>query len=84
MYDITNYSSFENLDDWLAAVTKVFSEEGSLPHIALVGNKCKWTHTALTLLCNYWSNVLLGDMEHMRTVRKERHVSFAKQFKMSR
>ncbi len=41
VYDITNYSSFENLDDWLAAVTKVFSEPGSMPHIALVGNKCK-------------------------------------------
>ncbi len=41
VYDITNYSSFENLDDWLTAVNKVFSEESPLPHIALVGNKCK-------------------------------------------
>ena len=39
VYDITNYSSFENLDDWLAAVNKVFSKGDSLPHIGLVGNK---------------------------------------------
>nr|ABD65442.1 Rab28 [Suberites domuncula] len=63
VYDITNYSSFENLDDWLAAVTKVFTEKESLPHIALVANKL--------------------DLEHTRTVRKERHNSFAKQHKMS-
>lgn len=45
VYDITNYSSFENLEDWLAMVRRVvsISEEDSWkpPHLALVGNKSK-------------------------------------------
>ena len=39
VYDITNYSSFENLDDWMNCVKKVFEQEEKMPHIALVGNK---------------------------------------------
>ena len=43
VYDITNYSSFENLEDWLAVVNKVGSssvkEDYKPPHLALVGNK---------------------------------------------
>ena len=43
VYDITNYSSFENLEDWLAVVNKVGSssvkENYKPPHLALVGNK---------------------------------------------
>ena len=40
VYDITNYSSFENLEDWLAVVNRVcFKEEARMPHLALVGNK---------------------------------------------
>ena len=45
VYDITNYSSFENLEDWLAMVQRVVSSsEGDSwkpPHLALVGNKSK-------------------------------------------
>lgn len=45
VYDITNYSSFENLEDWLAMVRRVVSSsEGDSwkpPHMALVGNKSK-------------------------------------------
>ena len=45
VYDITNYSSFENLEDWLAMVRRVISNsEGDSwkpPHLALVGNKSK-------------------------------------------
>ena len=41
VYDITNYASFENLEDWYASIKKVFESEGRLPHIALVGNKSK-------------------------------------------
>ncbi len=49
VYDITNYSSFENLEDWLAVVTNVFAGAESLPHIALVGNKCEIASSH-----NYW------------------------------
>ena len=45
VYDITNYSSFENLEDWLAVVTNVFAGADSVPHIALVGNKCEVAST---------------------------------------
>ena len=38
MYDITNFNSFENLEDWLALVKEVFAE-GEMPYVALVGNK---------------------------------------------
>lgn len=39
VYDITNYSSFENLEDWHTMVKKVYAKEEKKPHIALVGNK---------------------------------------------
>ena len=40
VYDITNHSSFENLEDWLAIVKRVFTKDGKKPpHFALVGNK---------------------------------------------
>ena len=38
MYDITNYASFDDLDDWLEIVKKV-TDKGRKPHMALVGNK---------------------------------------------
>lgn len=37
-YDVTNFPSFQNLEDWLDIVRKTFSDE-TLPYIALVGNK---------------------------------------------
>ena len=46
VYDITNYSSFENLEDWLTVVNRVSSsnkEDHKPPHLALVGNKSKLT-----------------------------------------
>lgn len=39
VYDITNHSSFENLEDWLSITKKVFEAEAKTPHMALVGNK---------------------------------------------
>ena len=40
IYDITNYSSFENLEDWLAVVNRVcYRGEDGRPALALVGNK---------------------------------------------
>ncbi|KAK2186205.1 hypothetical protein NP493_211g03004 [Ridgeia piscesae] len=63
VYDITNYPSFENLEDWYTAIKKVFESEGKLPHIALVGNKI--------------------DLEHMRTVKLDKHQRFAQEHSMS-
>lgn len=37
-YDITNYESFANLEDWHRLVLKTFKGE-KLPYMALVGNK---------------------------------------------
>jgi Ras-related protein Rab-28 len=41
VYDITNYQSFENLEDWYTVVKKVSEESETQPLIALVGNKSK-------------------------------------------
>ena len=42
VYDITNQSSFDNLEDWLEMVKRVCDKDGSrMPHIALVANKSK-------------------------------------------
>lgn len=41
VYDITNYQSFENLEDWFGAVKKVNEEAEVQPVVALVGNKSK-------------------------------------------
>ncbi|XP_076461443.1 ras-related protein Rab-28-like [Babylonia areolata] len=62
VYDITNYSSFENLEDWYNAVKKVCAG-GPLPHVALLANKV--------------------DLEHMRTVKQDKHQKFAQENKMT-
>lgn len=41
VYDITNYQSFENLEDWFSMVKKVNEESETQPFVALVGNKSK-------------------------------------------
>ena len=48
MYDITNYQSFENLEDWYSMVKKANEEADAQPVVSLVGNKSKYlerTHT---------------------------------------
>ncbi|CAM9236836.1 unnamed protein product [Laminaria digitata] len=42
-YDITNYDSFQNLDDWYRLVVKTFAS-GTMPYVAMVGNKCDLSH----------------------------------------
>ncbi|EMP39939.1 Ras-related protein Rab-28 [Chelonia mydas] len=39
VYDITNYQSFENLEDWYNMVKKANEESEIQPLVALVGNK---------------------------------------------
>ena len=41
-YDVTNYESFKNLEDWFAIVDAVFEKEK--PYVGLVGNKCDLSH----------------------------------------
>lgn len=41
VYDVTNYQSFENLEDWYSVVKKVSEESETRPLVALVGNKSK-------------------------------------------
>lgn len=40
-YDITNFESFANLEDWYRLVLKTF-DKAPLPYVALVGNKSTW------------------------------------------
>jgi Ras-related protein Rab-28 len=37
-YDITNYESFANLEDWNRLVVRTFSGS-TMPYLALIGNK---------------------------------------------
>lgn len=60
VYDVTNYQSFQNLDDWLELAKNLGAEEArsgnatkSGPLKILMGNKI--------------------DLEHLRTVKKDRH-----------
>ncbi|BFY97012.1 hypothetical protein BsWGS_00051 [Bradybaena similaris] len=43
VYDITNFSSFENLEDWFKVVSKVCGT-GPMPYMALIGNKRDLEH----------------------------------------
>lgn len=42
VYDITNYQSFENLEDWFNMVKKANEESDIQPVVSLVGNKSKY------------------------------------------
>jgi len=42
-YDITNYQSFQNLEDWYRLVRNTFGNE-PMPHVSLVGNKTDIAH----------------------------------------
>ncbi|RQM26635.1 hypothetical protein B5M09_003301 [Aphanomyces astaci] len=77
VYDITNYDSFQNLEDWLRLVQRTFGES-KLPYIGLCGNKCKLI--VLLYCCLYpISNDMScqGDLNHLRTVKAAKHKQFA-------
>ena len=38
VYDVTNPTSFDNLDEWVHVISKVFATTKK-PHLALIGNK---------------------------------------------
>mmetsp|Transcript_26652 Transcript_26652/g.58018 ORF Transcript_26652/g.58018 Transcript_26652/m.58018 type:complete len:230 (+) Transcript_26652:365-1054(+) len=43
VYDISNYQSFANLEDWFALVKRTFDSD-YMPYVALVANKADLTH----------------------------------------
>ncbi|XP_011505600.1 PREDICTED: ras-related protein Rab-28-like [Ceratosolen solmsi marchali] len=57
VYDITNSSSFDILEDWVTKIRELSDDLQIMPVMAIVGNKC--------------------DMEHQRTVKRERSHRFA-------
>lgn len=42
-YDVTNYQSFQDLEDWFRLVRRTFGD-GPMPEVALVGNKTDLAH----------------------------------------
>ncbi|XP_001635227.2 ras-related protein Rab-28 [Nematostella vectensis] len=45
VYDVTNQSSFDNLEDWYETAKKVAEKQGGkMPHMALVANKMDLEH----------------------------------------
>lgn len=57
VYDVTNSSSFDILEEWLSKIKSFIDAYDEIPLIAIVGNKC--------------------DMEHQRTVKRDRSHRFA-------
>ena len=85
VYDITNYSSFENLDDWLTIVQQeCFKGDAKPPHLALVANKSEPYDKYISDDVYECLKCTAVDLEHMRTVRKEKHTKFAQEHHMSR
>lgn len=44
VYDITNYSSFQNLEDWYRLVCRTFQDESEMPYTVLMANKMDLNH----------------------------------------
>ena len=55
-YDISNYQSFQDLEDWYRLVQRTFQGQ-PMPRVTLIGNKT--------------------DLNHIRTVKVEKHNLFA-------
>ncbi|XP_060221371.1 ras-related protein Rab-28 isoform X2 [Meriones unguiculatus] len=78
VYDITNYQSFENLEDWYSVVKTVSEESETQPLVALVGNKKKIPGPRFFgSLCGAPSPPV--DLEHMRTVKPDKHLRFCQE-----
>ncbi|CAM9407416.1 unnamed protein product [Chrysoparadoxa australica] len=76
VYDITNYDSFQNLDDWYRLVRRTFRDSDKMPYITLVGNKCDLSHVRAVRMdlahrfadengmCSYFMSAKSGDQVH--------------------
>jgi len=75
-YDITNYQSFQNVEDWFRLVKQTFATE-PLPLLVLVANKCTAVYDSeLFIHCT-------ADLQHVRAVKPERHAQFATENEMT-
>ena len=70
VYDITNFESFQNVEDWLNIVKATFNQ--NLPLLNLVANKRKRLSLLIALL-----TVVTDDLAHLRTVKSKAHSCFA-------
>lgn len=75
-YDITNYESFANLEDWYRLVVRAFDNR-PLPYLALCGNKCKSTLITVLQLNRLMTASLKDDLRHLTAVRSTQHSKFA-------
>ncbi|XP_048160099.1 ras-related protein Rab-28 isoform X2 [Corvus hawaiiensis] len=80
VYDITNGQSFENLEDWYNVVKKVNEESETQPLVALVGNKTNSGELIILVLApGFQRSSLIFDLEHMRTVKADKHQRFCQE-----
>ena len=50
-YDITNFDSFQNLEDWYRLVQTTFKGQ-PLPRVTLIGNKTDLNHLRTVKVCS--------------------------------
>ena len=60
VYDVTNATSFDNLEDWISTINKVFAETKK-PHLSLVGNKGQFTLHLIS--SRLWTIETLGEVK---------------------
>lgn len=53
VYDITNYQSFENLEDWFSMLKKANEESDVQPVVSLIGNKSE-NNTYINVQIHIW------------------------------
>ncbi len=78
-YDITNYESFANLEDWYRLVLRTFAST-KVPYVALLGNKSEPFVMSYYL---WWITFCTDDLKHMTAVRFVQHSKFAEENGMS-
>ena len=84
MYDITNYESFQNLEDWYRLVRRTFDED-KMPYVALVGNKSEFCDVLVFPFENAGLNhgtvspPPQADLNHIRTVKLAKHKQFTEE-----
>ncbi|XP_037088823.1 ras-related protein Rab-28-like [Pollicipes pollicipes] len=93
VYDVSNYTSFENLETWLMAVTEATRHQSRPLRRILIANKCEWTEARERrnprMAGRAPSVALRGGfvgrhsaLEHIRAVRVDKHKSFAAEHDM--
>jgi hypothetical protein len=63
VYDVTNYDSFQNLEDWYRIARQTFGDGGTPPFLGLIGNKSKEHHPRPHAPPILWVTVALGSRQ---------------------